>query len=147
MKLVTDHLGEIEYQEQDVILFDDAIPGFEELHKYIIVPTGDLEFPFNYLQSVEESDLAFIVTDPFLFVENYDFELSNHDAEKLDIKTESDADKLIVYTIVSIPDEVEETTTNIVAPILINMDTKKGIQIVLEEYDEFKYPLFKNEEA
>ncbi|MBM7561323.1 flagellar assembly protein FliW [Fusibacter tunisiensis] len=147
MKLTTQHLGELEYEEVDVIHFDDAIPGFEELHKYIIIPSGDAELPFHYLQSVEEADLAFIVTDPFLFVENYDFELPDADAEKLGVASEADAEKLIVYAIATIPENVDDTTINIVAPILINIESKKGIQLVLNEYDAFKHPIFKKEEA
>lgn len=147
MKLTTQHLGEIDYDPSDVVIFDDAIPGFEELHKYIIIPSGDAELPFHYLQSVEEADLAFIVTDPFLFVENYDFELPDKEADKLGVMSEEDAEKLIVYAIASIPENVDETTINIVAPILINIESKKGLQLVLNEYDTFKYPIFKKEEA
>lgn len=147
MKLATQHLGEIEYLEDDVIFFDDAIPGFEELHKYIVIPSGDPNLPFHYLQSVEEADLAFIVTDPFLFVENYDFELPDAEGEKLGILSEDDASNLMIYTIATIPENVDDTTINIVAPILINAESKKGLQLILGEYDAFKHPIFKKEEA
>jgi flagellar assembly factor FliW len=143
MVLNTEHLGEIEFQKEDIIHFPKGIPGFEEEKEFIVVLTGDIDFPFTYLQSVKSNDLAFIVTDPFLFIENYDFELSDEDANFLNIKTEEQLDDITVYTIVTIPEDVDQTTVNITAPIIINLKEKLGKQVLLKEYDEMKYPLFK----
>ena len=142
MNIITEHLGEIEYVENDVIHFQKGIPGFEIEKEFILVPSGDIEFPFSYLQSVNSVDLAFIVTDPFLFVENYDFELTDGDSEILSIFTEEDLADLSFYVIVTIPDKVEQTSINIMAPIGINHRTKIGKQIFLTEYTDTKYPLF-----
>ncbi|MCD4712428.1 MAG: flagellar assembly protein FliW [Clostridiales bacterium] len=143
MVLNTEHLGEIEFQKEDIIHFPKGIPGFEEEKEFIVVLTGDIDFPFTYLQSVKSNDLAFIVTDPFLFIENYDFELSDEDADFLSITNEEQIDDITVYTIVTIPEDVDQTTVNISAPIIINLKEKIGKQVILREYDEMKYPLFK----
>lgn len=143
MVLNTEHLGEIEFQKEDIIHFPKGIPGFEEEMEFIVVLTGDIEFPFTYLQSVKSNDLAFIVTDPFLFLEKYDFELSDEDAQFLGVKSEEQIDDITVYTIVTIPEDVDQTSVNISAPIIINLKTKLGKQVILNEYDDVKYPLFK----
>lgn len=143
MVLNTEHLGEIEFQKEDIIHFPKGIPGFEEEKEFVVILTGDIEFPFTYLQSVKSNDLAFIVTDPFLFLENYDFELSDDDAEFLGVKSEEQIDDITVYTIVTIPEDVDQTTVNISAPIIINLKEKLGKQVLLKEYDDMKYPLFK----
>ncbi len=143
MVLNTEHLGEIEFQKEDIIHFPKGIPGFEEEKEFIVILTGDVEFPFTYLQSVKSNDLAFIVTDPFLFLENYDFELSDEDADFLGVKSEEQIDDITVYTIVTIPEDLDQTTVNISAPIIINLKEKLGKQVILKEYDEMKYPLFK----
>jgi flagellar assembly factor FliW len=144
MVLNTNHLGEIEFQKEDIIHFPKGIPGFEEEKEFIVVLTGDIEFPFTYLQSVKSEDLAFIVTDPFLFLEHYDFELSDEDAEFLGVKNKEQIDDITVYTIVTIPEDVDQTTVNISAPIIINLKEKLGKQVLIKEYDDMKYPLFKN---
>ncbi|MBE0451359.1 MAG: flagellar assembly protein FliW [Clostridia bacterium] len=143
MVLTTEHLGEIEFQKEDIIHFPKGLPGFEDEKEFIVVLTGDIDFPFTYLQSVKSNDLAFIVTDPFLFIENYDFELSDEDADILGVKSEEKIDDITVYTIVTIPEDVDQTTVNISAPIIINLKEKIGKQVLLKEYDEMKYPLFK----
>lgn len=142
MNIVTEHLGNIEYSETDIITFAHGIPGFEDEHKFILIPAEDIEFPFSYLQSIKSNDLAFIVTDPFLFVENYDFELSKVDAESIKITDEEDLGHISVLSIVRIPDDVDQTTINIMAPIVINHVEKVGRQILLSEYSDTKYPLF-----
>ena len=142
MIITTDHLGNIEYSEQDIITFAHGIPGFESEKAFILVPAEDIEFPFSHLQSVQSADLAFIVTDPFLFVEPYDFELSKTDAEALGVITEENLADISVFSIVTIPDDVDKTTINIMAPVVINHVTKVGRQVLLSEYSDTKYPLF-----
>ncbi|MDW7662743.1 MAG: flagellar assembly protein FliW [Bacillota bacterium] len=143
MVLNTEHLGEIEFQKEDIIHFPKGIPGFEEEKEFIVVLTGDIEFPFSYLQSVKSNDLAFIVTDPFLFLVDYDFELSDEDAEFIGITKVEQVDDIAIYSIVTIPEDVDQTTINISAPIVINLKDKLGKQVLLKEYDEMKHPLFK----
>ncbi|GAB6107652.1 flagellar assembly protein FliW [Fusibacter bizertensis] len=143
MLLSTAQFGDVEYEPSDVITFPQGIPGFEEQRTFIIIPSGDVEFPFNTLHSTENESLAFIVTDPFLFVENYDFELSQNDADLLKISGEDDLEDVLALSIVTIPENVENTTINIMAPLMINNKEKIGKQILLNEYDEVKYAIFK----
>jgi flagellar assembly factor FliW len=143
MVLNTEHLGEIEFQKEDIIHFPKGIPGFEDEKEFIVVLTGDIEFPFSYLQSVKSNDLAFIVTDPFLFLTEYDFELSDEDADYIGITNVEQVDDIAIYSIVTIPEDVDQTTINISAPIVINLREKLGKQVLLKEYDEMKHPLFK----
>ena len=142
----TDHLGNIEYSETDIINFTHGIPGFEGEKQFIMIPAEDIEFPFSYLQSIKSSDLAFIVTDPFLFVESYDFELSKSDADALTLSGDDDLGNISVLSIVSIPEDVDQTTINIMAPIVINHASKVGRQVLLSEYSDVKYPLFRKVE-
>ena len=143
MEISTTQFGDIEYESSDVITFSQGIPGFEDQQSFIIIPSGDIDFPFNMLQSTQTDSLAFIVTDPFLFVDNYDFELSQSDAAFLKISEEGDLEDVIALSIVTIPENVEDTTINIMAPLMINNKEKIGKQILLTEYDEVKYAIFK----
>ena len=143
MLLHTTHLGDIEYSDSDVIHFHVGIPGFDDQDTYINEPSGNLEFPFSTLQSVKNTELAFIVTDPFLFVEDYDFDIEDADALLLNINSDNDLENVIALSIVTIPENVENTTINIMAPIIINSDKKLAKQVLLSEYDDVKYTIFK----
>lgn len=147
MIIATEHLGNIEYSENDILTFTHGIPGFDEEKQFILIPAEDIEFPFSYLQSVQSADLAFIVTDPFLFVENYDFELSSSDATALNVRNDEDLADISVLSIVTIPNDVDQTTINIMAPIVINHAEKVGRQVLLSEYSDTKFPLFRKIEG
>ncbi|MDO4800406.1 MAG: flagellar assembly protein FliW [Bacillota bacterium] len=139
MKLITTHIGEIEYAPSAVIRFEEGIPGFESYKEYILVFSEDPALPFHYLQSIERADLALIVTSPFLFVEDYDFELPDEVVNKLDIKS---PEELYVYSVVTIPHKVEHATINLTAPIIINTTNHRAKQVILTDIDDVRHPLF-----
>lgn len=142
MKLETRTFGTIEYTEEDVISFESGLYGFEDEHEFLYVQSEDEQFQFNWLQSIKTPELTFIVTVPYLFVEGYEFDIEDQVAENLKIE---DAKKLTVMSIVNIGEEVEKATINVKAPLLINVETKVGRQIILKEDYPYKYYIFKKE--
>lgn len=139
MRFISRNLGEIEYAEDAVITFEEGIPGFEDTRKYVLVFSDERDFPFHYLQCIDNPDIAFVVTSPFLFVENYDFNLNDSVVNKLSIKN---PEELYVYGVVTVPKKVEFSTINLTAPIIINTTNRKGMQVALEEIDDINHPLF-----
>lgn len=144
MKLKTPYLGEVEYEKDEVIEFKQGLYGFEEKQSFILVNLDDPEFPFNWLQSIEDEELSFVLTSPFLFVENYEFELPDQVAEALDIKKLEDA--LILSTVV-LNEELHQSTMNLQAPIIINRNSNKGRQIILEEDYDLKHKFLLKKEG
>lgn len=140
MRFISRNLGEIEYAEDAVITFEEGIPGFEDTRKYVLVFSEEQDFPFHYLQCIDNPDIAFVVTSPFLFVEDYDFNLADSVVNKLSIKN---PEELYVYSVVTVPKKVEFSTINLTAPIIINTTNRKGMQVALEEIDDINHPLFK----
>ena len=69
--------------------------------------------------------------------------MDSADTEMLGILSERDLEKVIALTMVTIPQNVEDTTINIMAPIIINDEKKIAKQILLSEYDDVKYAIFK----
>lgn len=144
MKLNTPYLGEIEYEKDEVIIFEQGLYGFEDRQKFILINLDDAEFPFNWLQSIENEELSFVLTSPFLFVENYEFELPDQVAETLSIEKPEDA--LILSTVV-LNEELNKSTMNLQAPIIINRNSNKGRQIILEEDYDLKYKFLLKKEG
>ncbi len=140
MKIVTDYVGEVEYTQDEVISFPDGIFGFEEHREFIMVGELSKEFPFVWLQSTKEENVVFVLTDPFLFVEDYDFSLEEDSVKKLGINS---AEDLEVFGICVVPSQIKDTTLNLRSPIIINANKRIGLQIILEEDWAYKHPLFK----
>ncbi|WLR41488.1 flagellar assembly protein FliW [Bacillus carboniphilus] len=93
------------------------------------------------LQSITEVSVAFIITNPFLFKQDYEFELDQQTIDQLNILNPTDA---LVYSILTIVEPFERTTANLKAPIIMNQHNNRGKQMILQEepYDT-KYSLIK----
>lgn len=124
MIIETSALGILEVQEEQIYRFPKGIPGFEQETEFAIV---DLEEgPFSYLQSLKTEELAFLLTDPFVFYPAYEFELPEVEAEELEM-----GEAVVVRAIVTLKDKLEESTLNLLAPVVFNLDQRLGKQIVL----------------
>ena len=135
MKYETARFGSIDVQAEDVLLFPEALYGFDREKEFVLLPLDpNIDSPMEWLQSLRTPELAFIVTDPFLFVPQYKMVLN--DDEKQQLKVES-TESLVIRVIVTIPKVHTEMTANLVAPLVINQKNHLAKQIVLTnaEYD------------
>lgn len=130
MELETKHFGSIEIEDEKIISFPDGIPGFEENNRFILLQNPDEEIPFHWLQSTAHPELAFVVANPFLIRVDYDFQLPETAVNKLAIDQREDVQ---VFCIVRVPENMQEMTINLVAPLVINTQTRLGKQVVLED--------------
>ena len=129
-KINTLRVGELEIEEQDVVRFADGIPAFEDEHEFVVLPYEE-GTPYMFLQSMMTPELAFLMTDPFVFFPDYSFELDDENMEKLAINS---MDDVLVCTLISVPRSgVADMTTNLLAPVVINRHTMQARQIVLEK--------------
>lgn len=145
MLLKTLHFGNLEVEEQDVFFFEDGIVGFPKNTKYIVIKNPDQNLPFDWLQSIETPELAFVVTDPFFFKQEYEFDVPEIIQGKLDIRDPGD---VLIYAITVIPEDLRLSTMNLRAPVVLNTRSKRGCQLILEnENYAVKFRLFSGEEG
>ncbi|RTR36372.1 flagellar assembly protein FliW [Robertmurraya yapensis] len=127
MKVHTRYHGDLEISDNEVIYFKNGIPGFPDETKYILIPLGE-NSPFSVLQSIELIELAFVVTDPFPFYKDYEFEVPDYMINQLDIKNK---EEVRVYCIVTLGDSLDTSTVNLQAPLVLNSKNNNGKQFVL----------------
>ena len=135
MLINTKFLGEVEIKETEIITFEHGLPGFPDYKKFILLAL-DADLPLALLQSTEEAAISFVVAYPFAFKDDYVFDLSVEDKSQLQIESETE---VLVYSIITLKESFQESTLNLLAPIVINNRTKLGSQIVLQ--DNIQYPL------
>ena len=81
MKVMTTRFGEIEIDDDKIIVMPDGMIGFAEKRFILLLPDNNGQF-FWY-QSVDNPALAFVVTDPTAFVPGYEVALTPDEYEKL----------------------------------------------------------------
>ena len=126
----TSRFGSIQYTADDVVTFAEGLVGFPEFESFVLIQHAD-DSQFRWMQSTDSADVAFLVVDPARFVEDYEPAVPDSLAESLSL--EEDTPRL-VYTIVSIPPgKPEEMTINLAGPIIINMESGRAMQVVIED--------------
>ncbi|GEP64588.1 flagellar assembly factor FliW [Clostridium beijerinckii] len=128
MKFISKIHGEIEYEKDNIITFNKGLPGFNELRKFILI---DLEeyYPFKLLLSLEDGEIALIVTSPYEFFKDYEIKLSEETIKNLKIDSPKQVN---IITTVTINSDVRKITTNLQGPIVINTSNNLGEQIILD---------------
>lgn len=140
MKITTKYHGIKEYNDKDIISFNKGIPGFEGLKKFILFSVEENEL-FSILHSIEDAEIGIVLTSPFTNFKDYEFKLSDDKIEDLKI---TDSKEVLVLNTVTLSSTLEDITINLKAPIVININTKLGEQIILDnEKYMIKQPLFK----
>lgn len=135
-KINTTRFGEIEIDEDKIIKFVESLPGLPKSQNFVLLPHKE-ESPFMWFQSTELPELAFVVMNPFVCVESFNPQIAVDDLSILGFKKYPDSDAMVLG-LVSIPEDPKEMTINLIAPILLNLQTKAAKQIVLENED---YPI------
>jgi len=134
MRLKTKHFGEIDYDENSVIIFDEGLPGFRDKTKFILLADGSEDL-FHWLQSTEDEDLVFVLMDVKQVLKDYCPVIEPGQIVSLedeDIGTSS----LSCYNITVVPDDLTRMRVNLKAPVMINKKARKGKQVIAsnEEY-------------
>jgi flagellar assembly factor FliW len=128
MILKTTKFGEVEVQEDLIFDFVEPILGYENLKKFVLVDHMP-DSPFKWLQSLEDEEIAFPVSVPSFFDIDYEFTIAEKDAEKLDVKFSAE---VLTLNVVNIPNgQPQNSTINLVGPIIINTNNKKAMQMIL----------------
>lgn len=132
MLIKTRHFGEIDLDQDKIIFFENGILGFEECKNYtILYDNEEGEKPdITWLQSIEEPSLAIPIISPFLISPEYNPTVED---ELLKPIGEIAPDNLVVLVSITIPSDITKISANLKAPFVINSETKKGCQIIVEE--------------
>jgi flagellar assembly factor FliW len=117
--------------EKDAIYeFPEGIPAFEDARRFSLLSTDEIK-PFLYLKSLDIDGLGFVCIDPFMIYSGYLARISAADMIKLELR---DASEAIVLSFVTVQQNPQENTANLLAPIIINLRKRCGRQIILDKY-------------
>ena len=140
LTLDTKDYGTIEYEESDLIHFTDGLFGFNDLKDFIpLVLDENEDNTILMLQSIENTDIAFVIINPFSLDPDYNPVLSPEELSYLGVKSEDD---LSYYVICVLRSNHLENTVNMKAPVVINPDKRIGMQVILNQSEyEFRTKL------
>lgn len=123
-----------------VIRFNGSILGFEDYDEFIF-SFAEEDSPYAYIQSLKDENIGFLVVIPFVFYSDYAFEVDDTDKASLGIVSE---EEVAVFTIVTIREPFTKSSTNLLAPVLVNTTSGQARQVVLPPRSNYNTnePLF-----
>ena len=111
------------------IAFAAGLPGFPEAHRFALVRLGGDDSVFSVLRCLDIPDLEFVVTPPGLFFPDFEPEIDDDLAERLALETADDA---ILLVIVTVAEQVADSTANLLGPVVINRHNRSAAQAILD---------------
>lgn len=137
MVIDTKCFGTVDIGEDKVITFESGLMGFEQYKRYTILydNTDGNRSTISWLQSMDEPALALPIISPYHIKPDYN---PTVEGEILDSLGELNDENTVVFVTLTVPGDIKKMTANLRAPIIINADTTKACQIIVEDTE---YPI------
>ena len=128
MEVQTKTMGVVSVDDSRILNFPKGLFGFEDYHKYALV---EAEYePFFWLQSLDEKNLAFLLVDPFLIVNDYELDIDDKMLSDIGITSPTD---VYVWSVVTVPADGGPVTANLQGPLVVNRKTQTALQVILSD--------------
>ncbi|MCH4239899.1 MAG: flagellar assembly protein FliW [Oscillospiraceae bacterium] len=137
MEALTRDFGTVTYQENDIIHFIEPIYGFNQYRSFLLLCDKDIGAQFAWLQSLDEPELCFILTNPDIVDSGYKAAIP----ESSCLVTGNSQCECWCMTV--IPESFSDATINLKSPILINQDNHQAAQVILDADYPIRCPLKK----
>jgi flagellar assembly factor FliW len=124
MRIETERFGCLEADDRQLFLFPQGLIGLETLRQWLLIP--DFENPLvAWLQSASRGDRALALISPRLFVPGYRVHIPRQGLDAIQLRGEDR-----VYVLTTLSGKPDQVTTNLRAPVIINLDKRLGCQVV-----------------
>ncbi len=139
MVINTRIFGEVTVDDEKLINFPGGIVGFPELTDFALIHDSENENKpgIRWMQSVQEPSFAMPVVDPLVAKEDY-----NPSVDDELLKVIGEGEDLLVLVTITVPSDLKKMSVNLKAPIIINVDTRKAVQVILEDEYDVKYYIY-----
>ena len=145
IEIQSTRFGTLLVDDERVINFPNGLLGFPDHQRFALIQTGEENY-FFWLQSVDEPNLAFVVTDPAIFFKGYEVPLRDETRQDLRLEDVRDGDGELVpggattataetfLQVFVICNKVEDWLTgNLLGPLVVNAQNRLAQQVVLTE--------------
>jgi len=144
MEFSTTRFGTVTVSENSIITFPSGLVGFNHCTRFALL-TDERGLVYQWLQSLDDASLAFVVVQPGLINPEYHVEVQDDALAELHFH---EGDLVELFSIVTIPaGEPGKATVNLQGPLVLNFAKNMGKQIILNESYPLRYPLIQPTEA
>ena len=123
--------GTLVIPEERIIHLPAGLAGFPEAHRFVLLERT-AQATLRWLQCLDPEGPTFLVVDPFLVDPHYPLDQVRRAMTDCGLTVGPD-EPLAVAAVVAIPPEPEPPTANLLAPIVVQVDSRRGAQVILHD--------------
>jgi flagellar assembly factor FliW len=112
----------------DVVTFPEGLIGLGAYHRFTIKKIPEQEL-FLQLQSLDDEYFSLVITSPFWFKPEYEFELPDRCIDQL-----GGAELLEVFVVVTLATNPQNISANLLGPLVISKVTGIGFQLLADDH-------------
>ena len=141
MKVSTSRFGTLDITDSEIIQFSDGLYGFEKETQFTLLPFNpNVESPMEWMQSLKSSHLAFVITDPYMYLHDYKPKLSEEDKKRAfeQINILQEANEEARAEVSNLKNKFAKHDMNVLSlrkPKLIENIINKGTKGVLNDFE------------
>jgi flagellar assembly factor FliW len=135
MRITTSRFGRIDVDADDILRFPSGLPGLEDCREWALLADASND-ALGWLQSTNRGDVALAVVSPRRFVPDYQVRIPRSELSPLAISDMRQAQVVVV-----VGTNGKSLTLNLKAPIVINLETRTGRQVVASGELPLQYEL------
>lgn len=141
MKADTRLFGAIEIEDGKIIEIEQGIIGFPDLKHFTLIYDSDREqkSAIHWLQSMDDGDIAMPVIVPGELIPDYQPTVNEELLKGLGDLT---PENTYILVTVRVPENIEDISVNLKAPIIVNTDSNKGSQVIVEDDFEVRHKIY-----
>lgn len=143
VEMNTKIFGKIAIEEDKIISFDNGILGFPELKDFTLIYDIDKgnASGIKWLQSLQEPGFAMPVLNPRIILPEYNPKFDKEYLAPLGDNLEKE--DILMFITVTVPKDITKMTVNLRAPIIVNADRRKAVQLINDdEKYSIKYAIY-----
>lgn len=127
MDIQTSRFGNLQVAPSDVLLFEQGLIGLRHCRRWVIL--ADAQNPaLGWLQSLDEPESALGVVSPRRFVPDYQLRVPRQELAPLALANIRDAQVVVVVS-----RSAEGLSLNLRAPLVINVEGRRGRQVIAKD--------------
>jgi flagellar assembly factor FliW len=127
MEILSSRFGKLAVEDDRIMTFPNGLLGFPDYTRFALIQTNAENY-FFWLQSVDDANLAFVVTDPAIFFKDYEVPIREETQAELQL-----ADPSLAQVFVICNKADDWLTGNLLGPLVVNAANKLAQQVVLTD--------------
>ena len=135
MDVLTTRFGTLSVEPQDELIFAHGLIGLEHCNRWVVL-TDTKNPTLGWLQSIDEGHIALGVVSPRRFVPDYQLRVDRCELDSLELSTVRDAEVVVIAS-----RQASGLTLNLRAPLVINVECRRGCQVISKDDLPVQFPL------